>query len=382
MIIAGIIAEYNPFHNGHWHHIEETRKRTGCNYVVAVMSGSFTQRGEAAMCSKWLRAEMALRCGVDAVFELPALFAVRTADWFARGGVGIVSGLGCDYLSFGSEISDMEFLARLADLRFKEPLSVSQGIRKRLDMGMSHARARGEAVAEFLDVAPEALNRPNAALGVEYLCAIRALHSKTVPVIVPRIGDYHAEKMANVCSATAIRAALNRGADIADAVPEACEALIPKVARLPLDMAALYRLRQGTSGLPDAGEGLDGLLFRAARESGTLEEAIDRVKSRRYTRARIARAVAHALGGLDTGLVAKYSHAPYARLIGMRTDAKPLLSEISRRAEITIAPDPALLAGDECFQLECRFTDAWALGEPESGARRAGRDFTERFVRI
>ncbi|MBQ7885516.1 MAG: nucleotidyltransferase family protein, partial [Clostridia bacterium] len=121
MKIAGIIAEYNPFHNGHAHHILSTREKTGCDYVVVCMSGSFTQRGEAACMDKWTRAHIALECGADAVFDLPALFAVRTADAFARGGVEILGGLGCDFLSFGSELADPELLQKLASLRENEP---------------------------------------------------------------------------------------------------------------------------------------------------------------------------------------------------------------------------------------------------------------------
>lgn len=117
MKIAGVICEYNPFHRGHAYHLAETRARTGCDYIVACMTGSFVQRGEAACLSKWTRAEMALRSGADAVFELPALYAIRTADVFARGGVAILSGIGADVLSFGSETADMHLLESIAELR-------------------------------------------------------------------------------------------------------------------------------------------------------------------------------------------------------------------------------------------------------------------------
>ena len=129
MKIAGIIAEYNPFHNGHAWHIAETRRLTGCQYVVVCMDGHFTQRGEAAVLSKWDRAACALRCGADAVFELPALFAIRSADAFARGGVGVLGGLGVDALSFGSELMDLSLIEKLADIHKKEPTSVSNDVR-------------------------------------------------------------------------------------------------------------------------------------------------------------------------------------------------------------------------------------------------------------
>ena len=275
MTIAGVIAEYNPFHNGHLYHLEATRRATGCDGVVVCLAGNFTQRGEAAMFSKWTRARMALLCGADAVFELPALFAVRTADFFARGGVGVLAGLGCDALSFGCETDDMALLKTLAELREDEPEALSRKIRRRLETGMSHARARGEAVAEYLGMAPETLNAPNLALAVEYVRCLR--NTSMQPFAVRRIGDYHDGTLARLCSATAVRRALAAGEDVSRAVPAACLPLLSAKPRLPLDMAVLYRLRQGGFSLPDAGEGLDGLLARAARESGTLEEAIARV---------------------------------------------------------------------------------------------------------
>lgn len=380
MTIAGVIAEYNPFHNGHLYHLEATRRATGCDGVVVCLAGNFTQRGEAAMFSKWTRARMALLCGADAVFELPALFAVRTADFFARGGVGVLAGLGCDALSFGCETDDMALLKTLAELREDEPEALSRKIRRRLETGMSHARAWGEAVAEYLGMAPETLNAPNLALAVEYVRCLR--NASMQPFAVRRIGDYHDGTLARLCSATAVRRALAAGEDVSRAVPAACLPLLSAKPRLPLDMAVLYRLRQGGFSLPDAGEGLDGLLARAARESGTLEEAIARVKSRRYTRARIARAAAHAAAGLTAELAARYAQPPYARLLGLRAGAEPLLRELSRRAALPIVSDPTRLRGDACFEAECRFTDLWALGEAESENRRAGQEFTRPFVRV
>ena len=150
MKIAGVIAEYNPFHSGHEWHLAETRRRTGCDFVVVCMAGSYVQRGEAACLSKGARAEAALRCGADAVFELPALFAVRSADAFARGGVGVLEGLGADALSFGCENAQLQTIEALAELREHEPEALSDAVRRGLAEGKSHARARGEAVAAML----------------------------------------------------------------------------------------------------------------------------------------------------------------------------------------------------------------------------------------
>ena len=169
MKIAGVIAEYNPFHSGHAWHLAQTRARTGCDYIVICMAGSYVQRGEAARLDKWARAQMALHCGADAVFELPTLFAVRTADAFARGGVGVLGGIGADVLSFGSETDDLDLLKQLAGLRACEPANVSAAIQEGLAAGKSHARAQGEAWAAHLGVDAGLLNAPNMILGAEYL---------------------------------------------------------------------------------------------------------------------------------------------------------------------------------------------------------------------
>ena len=180
----------------------------------------------------------------------------------------------------------------------------------------------------------------------------------------------------------AVRKALAGGADVSMAVPPECLPLLPEKPRLPLDAVFLYRLRQGGLSLPDAGEGLDGLLTRAARECGSLEEVIERVKSRRYTRARIVRAMAHAAAGLTKEVAAACPRPAYARLLGLRAGAEDVLRELSRRAALPIVSDATRLRGDPCFEAEQRFTDLWALGEPESADRRAGQEFTRPFVRV
>ena len=389
MKIAGIIAEYNPFHSGHAHHIRETRRLSGCDFVVACMAGSFTQRGEAACLDKWSRARAALLCGADAVFELPALWAVRPADAFARGGVAILSGLGCDVLSFGSESSDMALIQKLAELGEAEPAEVSAAIQAGLAAGKSHARARGEALAEHLGVSPELLNAPNLILAAEYVRAIRELKSNTAPLAVPRVGDYHGETLHEFASASAIRAALERGERDAalGCVPEAAREILAHAPKMhaPNDLL-LHVLRnmgdRQLAALPGAGEGLNHRLARRAREASTQMELIDMLKCKRYTRARIARLCAHALLGITEELLQSHPLPTYARLLGMREDARDLLRELSARAALPIVSDAMKLRDDPVFQLDCRATDLRALCCDDPAKRRAGQEFTQKFVLV
>lgn len=384
MKIAGIIAEYNPFHQGHQYHINKTREITGCDYVIAVMAGNFTQRGDPAALSKWSRARAALLCGADAVFELPCLFAVRTADAFAAGGVAILGGLGADFLSFGTELP-VDVLRRMADLRAREPEDVRLAIREGLSLGASHARARGDAYAQSLGLSQKTMENPNAVLAAEYLRAIDAMGFFMEPVAIARVGNYHGGG-AGFASASQIRKDVFLGGDASGAIPKQAAFQIGEISAHRPDEMWLYALRacdeEGFLRLLHVREGLESRVFKACRAAGSVEEAISMIKTKRYTRARITRLLTHAVISLTRELAEEYPVPTYARLLGARREAGPLLSEIKRRAHIKTAPNPAKLSQDACFQMECRATDFWALGEQSAQNRRAGREFTEKFVSV
>lgn len=390
MKIAGIIAEYNPFHSGHAYHIQKTREITGCDYVIACMSGNFVQRGEAACMDKWKRARMALEGGADAVLELPALFALRTADVFARGGVALLNGVGCDYLSFGSETAELEQLQRAAEIRENEPPEVSEMLEAALAEGKNHARAFGEAAAAYLNLPLEALNAPNATLGVEYIRAIRALGSAMKPIVIRRQGAYHAQGMDGdgFASASAIRAELLNGNIEAarSGVPEKLHKYISAVSMHAPDDLLLHILRnmsaEEIAALPDVSEGLENRVLKCAQKASSAAELIDEIKCKRYTQIRLTRLCAHAMLHLTCELARRHPLPEYARLIGMRNDAAPLLREIDKRASIEIVSDAVALRDSEIFRLECRATDLRALMCDLPKDRIAGREFTQKFVKV
>ena len=302
MRLCGVIAEYNPFHNGHAYQLERARALSGCDYVIACMAGGFVQRGEVALLDKWTRARMALMHGADLVVELPALFAVRPAEWFARGGVMTLLGLGVDALSFGCESDDLDLLRRAARLLAAEDDALSADTRRGLDAGLSHARARGEAIERRLALAPGFLNRPNIALALEYLKALDDAGRPVDVCLVRREGDYHGETLSRMAGASAIRAAVMRGeaARTAQAMPPDCFGMMAdcldsgRFARMEaLDQALIYQLR-GTdpdelAALCDADEGIERLFAKRAAETGTRAALLARVKSKRYTHARLSR---------------------------------------------------------------------------------------------
>lgn len=390
MKIAGVIAEYNPFHSGHAYHLARTREQTGCDFVVVCMAGSYTQRGEAACLSKWARARMALRCGADAVFELPALYAVRTADVFALGGVSILDGVGVDVLSFGSE-SGEKLLRKLAALRESEPEAFTGMVQKNLSDGMAHARAWGSAAAKYLGVEPEQLNAPNLILGVEYLRAIQRIGSSMQISTVARKGAYHGQSLSEpgYASATAIRTALSEGRmdEALRRVPEAVREILQTAGSMHApDDLLLNRLRtmseQELTCLPDVTEGLEKRVLRCAAQAATRSELIEMLKCKRYTWARLSRLTAHAMLGLTQNIADRHPIPEYARLIGMRDDARPLLKVLKQRAKLPIVSDPTKLADSEIFQIENRATELRALQCDAPEERRAAQEFTQKFIKV
>ena len=191
MNVAGIVAEYNPFHNGHAYHIEATRAALGEDTaIVCCMTGDFVQRGEAAVYSKYARAEAAARCGADLVFELPLQWSVSSAEGFARGAVGLLGALGAvKYLSFGSECGETKPLETLA-FALLDP-NMDGEIKSELAEGVSYAAARQRALARSVGELSTILDTPNNILAVEYIKAIYNLHLEMQPITVPRYGSEH-----------------------------------------------------------------------------------------------------------------------------------------------------------------------------------------------
>ena len=219
MNICGIVAEYNPFHNGHVYHIEETKKITECDGIVAIMSGNFIQRGVPALFDKWTRTKMALKNGVDLVIELPSYYATSSAEYFAQGSVALLDGLGVvKNISFGSNTTDIDALKRIANVLYLEPENYKKLLQSELKRGVSYPIARSNALKNFLKKEYDAkyiadiLLDSNNILGIEYLKALLYSNSQIKPVVVERKGSTYnsTEVIDNICSATAIRELLEK----------------------------------------------------------------------------------------------------------------------------------------------------------------------------
>jgi len=371
MRVCGIIAEYDPFHLGHRFHLESARQLSGADYVVVVLGGAFSQRGEAMLFSTQDRARMALLSGADLVLGMPVSFSCAQANRFARGGISILNALGAvSHLSFGCEPGGEAHLAAAAKLLYHPPRAFSDQLKNALKTGKSFARAQGEALAGCLpEVPPGMFAQPNFILGTSYLLELHRLNSPIVPVPVPRMGGYHAQGLSPFPSATAVRRALREGA-----WPGVARALPPESLTVLRDAAEKGRLHraaaldswligtlntQGEVSLlssPEMSEGLEQRILAKARDAAGREELLALVSTRRYTRARVSRALSHALLGL--------SHFPdrpeYARLLGFRRSAAPLLGRI-KGTGFPLIHRPGREAPPG-FAQDMRAEEFWALG--------------------
>ena len=230
MKAVGLVTEYNPFHNGHLYHLQQSRRQSGADVSVAVMSGHFLQRGEPALLDKWLRARMALNSGVDLVVELPLPWACNSAPTFADGAIFSLQQCRVDTVCFGSESGSLEALSQASEWLRDHSELIDQESRKLLRQGKTWPQSRS-GVAKQSKVAPviqEALQHPNNILGLEYLRALAELKDPMMPLTIKRIGaGYHEEAVINeLASATGIRARVAKGDSVNEFMPETVSSIL------------------------------------------------------------------------------------------------------------------------------------------------------------
>lgn len=348
--VLGIIAEYNPFHNGHLYHLENSKKLTDCDYTIAIISGNFTQRGSTSLIDKWEKTKAVLLNDVDLVIELPVLYSISSAENFADGAVKILNSLGIvDYLSFGAEHSNISDLNKIADILCNEPEEYKRLLLNELKTGISFPKARENALIKYLDNDSylNILSSPNNILGIEYLKALRRYNSNIKPISISRTQvGYNSNQISNnIASATAIRNLVkNEDFDIIkSSVPESTYSVLMynvKSGRFVTDFNTfgkeiLYILRRMSieeiANLPDISEGLEFAIKNAVNSCNSLSELLDSVKSKRYTATRIQRIFLYALLGISKfDMEISRNTLPYIRILGFNDNGKKLVSEISK----------------------------------------------------
>ncbi|MCI8609183.1 MAG: nucleotidyltransferase [Firmicutes bacterium] len=343
---VGIIAEYNPFHNGHKWHLHQSQAMTGAQVSVAVMSGSFTQRGEFAMADKWLRAKMAVENGMDLVVELPVIFGCNSAGYFASAGVEVLENLGVDWISFGCEGEDMTALKVLGDKLSERHREIEKEIRRLTKEGISYPRARQEALTALTHVTEEELallHSPNSILALEYLKHIKS----SKPLMIPRRGPgyYEAGYEQEFASASWLRDQIALGQDISQWLPDETGKLLKthlldkqrdcwnleKMKERFFHMVAQQAFIMSGEDLDRmaaGGEGLGNKIKREIRRCSNLEELIDALKSKRYTQTRIQRFLAHILLGITKETVEEA--VLYARVLAFNETGSRYLKQVKK----------------------------------------------------
>lgn len=372
MKLAAVIAEYNPFHNGHAHHIRKTRE-CGATHVVAVMSGNVVQRGDFALVDKFSRAGAAVECGADLVLELPAAYACAPANRFADGAVDLIEKLGCvDILSFGCESGDAQLVAEAA--RVTEDDAVVAQARAALKNGAKYPAALAEAAGAASPSLRGILLDPNSVLAAEYIKALSRRGSAIQPLAVKRLGASHdGAPSGDFASASHIRRLAIEKKEFSRYLP-ACmlDRIVSCMAagRLSggikeIETAVLYRLRTMTdaeiAAIPDGSDGLANRIHSAAFSAAGLEQLYADASAKRYTAARVRRAVLAAVLGITQ---ADYRGVPYARVLACGEGGKDIL----RAADSSLAVSSSLkklenLGGqaERCALLEQRVSAVFAL---------------------
>ena len=371
MKIAGIIAEYNPFHNGHAFLAEKARE-AGFSHVVAVMSGNFVQRGEPALIHHAVRTRAALECGADLVLQLPAVYAVSGAQSFAQAGIEILNGLGCvDALVFGSECGNADKIVAVSKMIYGE--EIKPLIASELEKGITFASARENALRSLDSEYADIIQSPNNILGVEYAAAIGRISSPIAPVTFARAGVDHdsANAAGGFASASLIREKIRAGDSFDDFVPEKAAEIyrnadIADMAKI--ENAILYKMRTVTAEelakAPDISEGIENRIISAAKQATSLEELYMLAKTKRYTHARIRRIILNCF--LNVSAEDLKIPAPYIRVTGFNEKGAQVIRAAKESATLPIITKAADLSKlDECaqriFSLECTAGDVYSL---------------------
>lgn len=357
MNVTAIISEYNPLHKGHLHHIETARKETNADFIIAVMSGNFVQRGTPAILDKYARAEAALKSGVDLVLELPVMYATASAEYFALGGVSLANTLGCvTHLSFGSEYGQADKFMQTAKLLLTEPEEMKQPLKEALKEGLSYPAARAYAVKASHPELADILEQPNNILGVEYCKALLKLKSPILPHTIKRRGqDYHSETTdEGFASATGIRKLLGDNSEENNTIlesqlaPSSYELLKdslgkPQLTEDDFSIMLHYKLlTESRANLTDyfgVTKELSNRIYKHLHEFENFSSFAELLKTKNITRTAINRALLHILLGVksaDVQAVTKRGCVDYIRVLGFRKEATGLLKEFSAIPEIPL----------------------------------------------
>ena len=336
MNTIGIICEYNPFHNGHIYHINKIKEMFPESIIVLVMSGNFTERGDASIINKWDKTEVALNNSIDLVIELPFVFATQSADIFAYGACSILNYLNVDYLVFGSESGDIDILKNIADIQNTHEYNIL--VKKYLDEGINYPTALSRALNKF---GFNNIDKPNDILGISYIRELNKLNSNIIPITIKRTNDYNNKNLIdNITSATSIRENI-RNIDISNYVPNNELKYLNNKLYFIEDYFPLLKYKilceiDNLDKYQTVDEGISKRIRKVIYNSNSYEELVNNIKSKRYTRNKIKRMLLHILVSFTKEDWVNMKEINYIRVLGFNKNGQKYLNLIKKSINIPI----------------------------------------------
>lgn len=363
MKILGLITEYNPFHFGHKYHLESSKKELNTSHTLAVMSGSFVQRGEPSLVDKWTKARMAIDNGVDLVIELPSIYSLQSAELFALGSMKILDSTKVvDFISFGSESGDIRPLERIAEILLDEPAIFKESLKKSLNLGNSFSVSRSKAVETTYrelyhsrdEDVTDIIKKSNNILGIEYLKAIKTLKSSIKPYTIERLGHSYNDTQidSKIASATGIRKKVHDDGihSIRELVPEATYLHLVEFYKeyekfnylnrynQIIDYILVNKSKDSLREIFDMEEGLENRLKKINESSHSIDELVHNTSTKRYPKTRIQRILMHLLFDFKKSEIKDIFKAPndYIRVLASNQKGLEILKKIKDKSDIHI----------------------------------------------
>lgn len=336
MKVLGLIVEYNPFHNGHIYHIKKAKELVQPDVTVIIMSGNFVQRGEPAIVDKWTRTAIAIEHGIDLVIELPFVYAVQSADYFAKGAVKLLADIQVTDLVFGSESGDIHIFKEIAYAIKHHQEQYNAYVQSFMNQGYRYPHACNQALSSLLN---KTITTPNDLLGLAY---VKEIIHNDYPIevhCITRTNDFHSTNLQEISSATAIRLAIAKQIDISKQLPNAelyrdpkfMESFFPYVKYKVLTTSAAE-----LSNIHLVEEGLENLLIKNISQVDSLATYIESLTSKRYTRSRIQRMIVHILMNNHKKEIQESMDIDYVRILGMNAIGKSYLNKIKKNMHATL----------------------------------------------
>ena len=332
----GIIAEYNPFHNGHLYHINKIKEKYPDYSIVLVMTGNFTERGDVSIIDKWKRTEIALKHGIDLVIELPYPFATQSADYFAYGAITILEKMGCEKVIFGSESDNVDDLYLIANTQINNP-EFERLVKIYSKMGNNYPTALSLALK---DLTNKKIDEPNDLLGISYIKTILKNNYKIKYETIKRTNSYHDLDLNDeISSASSIREALRNNLDISKQIPKDTISYYTDLHFIEDYFDILkYKImtEKDLSIYHTVEEGIDKLLKKKIVEANSYSELVNLIKSKRYTYNKITRMLLHILCNFTKEKANIFKDISYIRILGFNDTGKKYLSNIKKNIDIPI----------------------------------------------